>query len=48
MSNIYRDKYINELTEQDVGTELRVCGWVENIRDHGGVSCATRAFLTAS
>ncbi|MBR3463772.1 MAG: aspartate--tRNA ligase [Clostridiales bacterium] len=38
MSNIYRDKYINELTEQDVGTELRVCGWVENIRDHGGVS----------
>ena len=38
MSNIYRDKYINELTEQDVGTELRVCGWIENIRDHGGVS----------
>ena len=38
MGNIYRDKIISEITEQDVGTELRVCGWIENIRDHGGVS----------
>ena len=38
MGNIYRDKILSELTEQDVGSELRVCGWIENIRDHGGVS----------
>ncbi len=38
MGNIYRDKVLSELTEQDVGSELRVCGWIENIRDHGGVS----------
>ena len=38
MGNIYRDKIISEITESDVGSELRVCGWVENIRDHGGVS----------
>ena len=38
MSNIYRDRIISSLSEQDVGSELRVCGWIENIRDHGGVS----------
>ena len=38
MSNIYRDRIISSLSEKDVGTELRVCGWIENIRDHGGVS----------
>ena len=38
MSNIYRDRIISSLTENDVGSELRVCGWIENIRDHGGVS----------
>ncbi len=38
MSNIYRDKIISEISESDVGSELRVCGWIENIRDHGGVS----------
>ena len=38
MGNIYRDKVIGEITEKDVGAELRVCGWIENIRDHGGVS----------
>lgn len=34
----YRDKTIAEFSEGDVGTELRAAGWVENIRDHGGVS----------
>ena len=29
---------LNEITEKDVDQTLRVCGWVENIRDHGGVS----------
>ena len=38
MANQYRDRIISSLSEKDVGTELRVCGWVENIRDHGGVS----------
>ena len=38
MANQYRDRIISSLSEQDVGTELRVCGWIENIRDHGGVS----------
>ena len=34
----YRDKTLGEITEGDVGSTLRVAGWVENIRDHGGVS----------
>jgi len=38
MSNIYRDKVISEITEQDVGSHVRAAGWIENIRDHGGVS----------
>ena len=38
MGNIYRDVLINEISEADVGKTLRVAGWVENIRDHGGVS----------
>lgn len=36
--NIYRNRTLNEVSEGDVGTTLRVAGWVENIRDHGGVS----------
>ena len=38
MANQYRDRIISSLSEKDVGQELRVCGWIENIRDHGGVS----------
>ena len=38
MANIYRDRLINEISEADVGKTLRVAGWIENIRDHGGVS----------
>ena len=34
----YRDKVLNQLGEGDVGATLKVSGWVENIRDHGGVS----------
>ena len=37
-NNKYRNRMLNDITEQDVDTTLRVCGWVENIRDHGGVS----------
>lgn len=38
VKNIYRDVTLQQISEQDIGTELRVAGWVENIRDHGGVS----------
>ena len=37
-ANQYRDRLLNELSEGDVGATVRVAGWVENIRDHGGVS----------
>ena len=36
--NIYRNRTLNQITEGDIGTTLKVAGWVENIRDHGGVS----------
>lgn len=36
--NIYRNRTLDQIGEGDVGAELRVAGWVENIRDHGGVS----------
>ncbi len=35
---MYRDKTIEKMSEQDVGKTVRLAGWVENIRDHGGVS----------
>ena len=38
INNIYRDKTIDCITEADVGKSCKVAGWVENIRDHGGVS----------
>ncbi len=38
MKNCYRDITVKEISEQHIGQTLRVAGWVENIRDHGGVS----------
>ena len=35
--NKYRTQYINELSEDSIGKEIKACGFVENIRDHGGV-----------
>ncbi len=35
---MYRDVTMKEIGEQHIGRTLQVAGWVENIRDHGGVS----------
>lgn len=37
-NNIYRNRTLDAISEADVDKTLKVCGWVENIRDHGGVS----------
>ena len=35
--NKYRTHKCGELTEKEIGKNLRIAGFVENIRDHGGV-----------
>ncbi|MBE6157396.1 MAG: aspartate--tRNA ligase [Firmicutes bacterium] len=37
MENKYRTHYCADLTESEVDKEVRIAGFVENIRDHGGV-----------
>lgn len=36
-ANEYRTHTCGELSEDNLGQEIRVAGWVENIRDHGGI-----------
>lgn len=37
-NNQYRNRTLDAISEADVDVTLKVAGWVENIRDHGGVS----------
>ncbi len=38
LSTLYRECTLDQISEKDIAGERRVAGWVENIRDHGGVS----------
>ena len=38
IENKYRERTLDQITEADIDQEYRIAGWVENIRDHGGVS----------
>ncbi|MGN0330558.1 MAG: aspartate--tRNA ligase [Kineothrix sp.] len=36
--NMYRDTIVKDIDESCIGKTIKAAGWVENIRDHGGVS----------
>ena len=35
-STLYRTKTLDQFSEADIDSTVKVAGWVENIRDHGG------------
>ncbi len=37
MSTKYRSRTLDQISEADVGSTFVAAGWVENIRDHGGI-----------
>ncbi len=37
MNKKYRTIFCGDISENEIGNEVRISGWIENIRDHGGV-----------
>ncbi len=38
LGTTYRTRTMDQISESDIGSDMKIAGWVENIRDHGGVS----------
>jgi aspartyl-tRNA synthetase len=38
LGSTYRTRTMDQISEADIGSDMKIAGWVENIRDHGGVS----------